>query len=102
MGGTGAADQFADARRLVRDHLLDEWTAERGQLWVADYGYEDATGWYLPAGSYEDLELHDPEFATEPVAHLVDKQSGEVQILALASAQARIDAMTPYGSAPQR
>lgn len=91
---------FADARRLVRDHLLDRWKAEDGRLYVVENGYESPTQWRVIAGSYENLVEHDPEYLIEPdVTYLVDKASGQVETVTLtADNLARLDAMLPYGS----
>lgn len=96
---SAAAPDFADARRLVRDHLLDHWKAEDGRLYVAENGFESPTQWRVLAGSYENLVDHDPEYAVEPgVAYLVDKASGQVQTVHLIPANlAELDAMLPYG-----
>lgn len=102
MSADPAAPDFADARRIVRDFLLDHWTAEDGQLYVADYGYESPTQWRVPAGSYEALVLRDPDYLIEPgAACLVDKQTGQVESVPLTPDNlARLESMTTYGNPP--
>ncbi len=93
---------FADARRIVREHLLDHWTAANGRLHIAEHGFESPTHWRVLA------EAHpvEPDEEAEPVAgdplpeqaYLVSKETGSLETVPLTpDVAARLDAMTPYG-----
>ncbi|MGQ0630011.1 MAG: hypothetical protein ACT4P1_03150 [Sporichthyaceae bacterium] len=99
MTASPAAPEFADARRLVREHLLDRWTEQDGRLYIAEVGRQSPTHWCLDAGSYEALVLEDPEFVVEPaVTYLVDKVSGAVQEVPLTTENlTSLGEMTAYG-----
>jgi hypothetical protein len=95
---------FDDARRIVRDHLLDRWTAQHGRLVVAERGFQDTTHWRVVASAAPVEEAsaeEDDEVAPPPSlddrAFLVDKASGEVTELPVAGNEARWQAMTPWG-----
>lgn len=94
---------FADARRIVREHLLDHWTAANGRLHIAEHGFESPTQWRVLAESHEVPAEDDAETAnSEPlpdVAYLVSKESGELEIMPLTSDNnERLSFMTPYGT----
>ena len=96
---------FADARRIVRDHLLNSWTEADGRLWVADYGFENDTHWRVIAGSHEVLVEKDPEAielaSTPPATYLVSKQTGEIEVVPLTPDNVeRLSFLTPYGDVP--
>lgn len=91
---------FDDARRLVRDHLLDRWTGQDGRLVVGERGFEDATHWRVLASA---VPVEDGEDEPAPAANLadraflVDKATGEVSELPVAGNEQRWQAMTPWG-----
>ena len=91
---------FDDARRLVRDHLLDRWTGQDGRLVVGERGFEDATHWRVMASA---VPIEDPEDDPAPAANLadraflVDKTTGDVTELPVAGNEGRWEAMTPWG-----
>ena len=91
---------FDDARRIVRDHLLNRWTAQDGRLVVAERGFQDSTHWRVVASAVP-VEEGEDEVAPPPRlderAFLVDKASGEVTELPVAGNEARWQAMTPWG-----
>lgn len=91
---------FDDARRIVRDHLLDRWTAQDGRLVVAERGFQDSTHWRVVASAVP-VEEGDDEVVPPPAlddrAFLVDKASGAVTELPVAGNEARWQAMTPWG-----
>lgn len=91
---------FDDARRIVRDHLLDRWTAQHGRLVVAERGFQDSTHWRVVASAVPVEDADDdvpppPNLADR--AFLVDKASGTVTELPVAGNEARWQAMTPWG-----
>jgi hypothetical protein len=94
---------FDDARRLVRDHLLDRWTGQDGRLVVGERGFQDATHWRVLASA---VPVEDAEDEPAPAADLtdraflVDKASGAVTELPVAGNEARWQAMTPWGPPP--
>lgn len=91
---------FDDARRIVRDHLLDRWTASHGRLVVAERGFQDSTHWRVLASAVPVEEADDevaPPPSLEDRAFLVDKAGGEVTELPVAGNEARWQAMTPWG-----
>lgn len=94
---------FADARRIVRDHLLDRWTAANGRLHVAEHGYENPTHWRVLAESQatpaeEDEPEAGPEDPIPERAYLVSKETGDLETVPLTSDNVeRLSFMTPYG-----
>lgn len=94
---------FDDARRLVRDHLLDRWRAQDGRLVVAEQGFQDATHWRVLANA---VALEDPDDSADSappavdlagLAFLVDKSTGELAEVPVAGNEARWQAMLPWG-----
>ena len=92
---------FDDARRLVRDHLLDRWTAQDGRLVVGERGFQDSTHWRVVASAVPveeaDDEVAPPPPGLEDRAFLVDKTTGEVTEVSVAGNEARWQSMTPWG-----
>jgi hypothetical protein len=96
---------FDDARRIVRDHLLDRWTAQDGRLVVAERGFQDSTHWRVEASAVPVEEVlveeGDDEVAPPPSlddrAFLVDKATGAITELPVAGNEARWQSMTPWG-----
>ena len=93
---------FDDARRIVRDHLLNRWTAQDGRLVIAERGFQDATHWRVVASA---VPVEDAEDETAPAppdlagrAFLVDKATGEVDEVPVAGNEARWQAMLPWGA----
>lgn len=94
---------FADARRIVREHLLDHWTAANGRLHIADHGFESPTHWRVLAESHPIEADEDSEpVASDPLpdtAYLVSKDTGALETVELTSDNVeRLSFMTPYGS----
>lgn len=91
---------FDDARRIVRDHLLDRWTAQDGRLVIAERGFQDSTHWRVVASAVPVEETDDeltPPASLEDRAFLVDKATGDITELPVAGNETRWQAMTPWG-----
>ncbi|WP_156870036.1 hypothetical protein [Sporichthya polymorpha] len=94
------AVSFDDARRLVRDHLLDRWTSTDGRLVIAKQGFTDTTRWRVVAHA-EPIE-DDPADAPPPpdlsgTAFLVDKTTGQITEIPVAGNELELDLMLPWG-----
>ncbi len=92
---------FADARRIVRDHLLNSWTAANGRLQIAENGYESPTHWRVLAESAPVADDEDDQTVEDPLparAYLVSKESGQIETVA--ETDPRLGSMAPYGQFP--
>ena len=91
---------FTDARRIVREHLLDRWTAANGSLQIAEYGYRDATHWRIVAGTAPGHDSDDDAptapMPPEATAYLVDRSTGALEVLPVAGNEERLAAMLPW------
>ncbi|MGQ0846693.1 MAG: hypothetical protein ACT4QF_21435 [Sporichthyaceae bacterium] len=97
----GAVD-FSDARRIVREYLLDRWTSGNGTLQIADRGFKDATHWRVLAGSAPagpETEPPQAPLPPEETAYLVDRSTGNLEIVPVAGNEARLAQMLPWGAA---
>ncbi len=91
---------FTDARRIVREHLLDRWTSRNGTLRIAEHGFKDATHWRVLAGTAptagDDPMPEDP-MPPDETAYLVDRSTGGLEIVPVAGNEARLAEMLPWG-----
>ncbi|GAA0634352.1 hypothetical protein GCM10009547_42940 [Sporichthya brevicatena] len=95
-----SAVSFDDARRLVRDHLLDRWTSTDGRLVIAQQGFTDTTRWRVvahaePVGDEADDAPPPPNLTA--TAFLVDKTSGQITEIPVVGHEPELDAMLPWG-----
>lgn len=95
----GAVD-FTDAKRIVREYLLDRWTSSNGTLQIAERGFKDPTHWRVVAGTASRPEDEPPDAPMPPeeTAYLVDRSTGHLEILPVAGNEARLTAMLPWGA----
>lgn len=97
----GAVD-FGDARRIVREYLLDRWTSANGTLQIAEGGFKDATHWRVVAGAVPVAAEGDPLEAPLPpeqTAYLVDRSTGNLEVVPVAGNEVRLARMLPWGAA---
>lgn len=96
-----ATVDFTDAKRIVREYLLDRWTAANGSLRIADAGFQDDTHWRVVAGTApvhdEDDEPPAAPVPSQDTAYLVDRSSGQLEVLPVAGNEERLAAMLPWG-----
>lgn len=95
----GPAD-FTDAKRIVREYLLDRWTSSNGTLQIAERGFKDPTHWRVVAGTAPTAQDDPPEAPMPPeeTAYLVDRSTGQLEILPVADNEARLAEMLPWGA----
>lgn len=101
VGLMGAVD-FTDARRIVREYLLDRWTSRNGTLHIAERGFKDATHWRVLAGtapaSRSEDESPEAPMPPEEMAYLVDQSTGQLEIVQVTGNETRLAAMLPWGA----
>lgn len=97
------AIDFTDAKRIVREYLLDRWNSRNGTLQIAEGGYQDATHWRVVAGTApashaeDDDEAPDSPMPPEETAYLVDRSTGQLEVMPVAGNEARLAEMLPWG-----
>jgi len=92
---------FDEARTLVERELRERWTPDRGTLFVAPWGREDAASWLVVAGARESLVDNDLSFErTDAPLILVDKDSGAISYETVITSMARLRGMSDFGPWP--
>jgi hypothetical protein len=92
---------FDEARALVELEMRERWAPERGTLFVAPWGREDATSWLVVAGAREALVDNDLSFEwTDAPLVLVDKDSGAISYETVITSMARLRGMSDVGPWP--
>lgn len=98
--GMDARLNFEDARAIVRD-LVGVRFEGPGSFHVAEYGWEDESGFVVVAGSYEGIVLDDPEYQTrDDTTLIVDRYTGELTREHHLRILERLRNMTPIGEHP--
>lgn len=95
-----AAVDFTDAKRIVREYLLDRWTSRNGTLQIADHGFQDETHWRVLGGTAPSPEGEPPDAPMPPeeTAYLVDRATGHLEMLPAAGNETRLASMLPWGA----
>lgn len=96
-----SAIDFTDAKRIVREYLLDRWSSANGTLQISERGFQDDGHWRVVAGTAPGSP--DDEPAAEPMpsgetAYLVDRSTGALEVLPVAGNEARLADMLPWGA----
>jgi hypothetical protein len=90
---------FDDARVAVAVHVTPLWRLTPGTMYVAPWGYEDATAWAVVVNTREALVDGDEDaMLLDAPMWLVSKATGEVERLPIPEGFARLDQMTPTGT----
>lgn len=92
---------FDDARRIVREHLLDQWTARNGTLQIENHGFKDEQFWRVIAGTapgpYDEAEEPVEPLPPEARAYLVERSTGRLEVVTVQGNEARLAGMLPWG-----